>query len=52
MNVKFGFPGRGGVGVMNLFDGWLIKGKFGVIGRKRVGIAIVGARDATARSKA
>ena len=52
MNVKNGFTGRGGVGVTNNFGGWLSKGEIGVIGRGRVGNTIVGARDATARSKA
>ena len=45
-------PGGGGVGVANVVGGRLTKGKFGVIGRRRVGIAIVGSRDATAQSKA
>ena len=45
-------PGGGDFGVANVVGGRLTKGKFGVIGRRRVGIAIVGLRDATARSKA
>jgi hypothetical protein len=52
INVEFGFAGRGGVGVANVVGGRLTKGKSGVIGRRRVGIVIVGLRDATARSKA
>ena len=52
MNVEIGFTVRGGVGVTNDFGGWVIEGKSGVVGRGRVGITIVGARDATARSNA
>ena len=52
MNVKNGTAGRGGVGGTNDFGGWLSKGEIGVVGRWRVDIAIVGARDATTRSKA
>jgi len=48
MNVEIGFARRGGVIVTNDFGGWLIDGEIGVIGRGRVGIAIVGAHDATA----
>ena len=49
---KLDLPGGGGVSVTNNFGGWLIGGEIGVVGRGRVGIAIAGARDATARSKA
>ena len=52
MNVEIGFAVRGGVGVTNDFGGWVIEGKIRVVGRGRVGIAIVGARDVTARLKA
>ena len=52
INVEFGFAGRGGVGVANVVGGRLTKGEFGVIGRRRVGIVIVGLRDTTARLKA
>ena len=52
INVEFGFAGRGGGGVANVVSGRLTKGIFGVIGRRRVGIAIVGSRGATAQSKA
>ena len=50
MIIKIGIAGRGGVGGTNDFSGCLLAGKIGVIGRERVGIAIDGARDATARS--
>ena len=51
MNIEIGFVGRGGVGGTDNFGGCLLAGEIRVVGRGRVGIAIVGARDATARSK-
>jgi hypothetical protein len=50
MNIEIGIAGRGGVGGRNDFGGCLLAGKIGVVGRGRVGIAIDGARDATAQS--
>ena len=49
--VEFRLAGRGGIGVAIIVDGRLMKTKFGVVVRRRVGVPIVGARDATDRSK-
>ena len=50
MNIEIGIAGRGGVGGTNYVGGCLLAGEIGVVGRGRVGIAIEGARNATARS--